>query len=186
MKKNLLLLNLVFTSVALNAQSIYVRQNNAVEESTSNFFSDVRYGGNIGLNFGNGFTNINIAPSAIKPINQFVSLGAGLQYNYLSSKDFYSSSAIGYNLIGLFNPVPNIQLSVELEQLYVNYSEDAYYDPYYGEIDGYENSFWNTGLFIGGGYTSGNATFGIRYNVLFKDGNSVYNEAWMPFIRVYF
>ena len=145
------------------------------------FWSDVQIGGGLGLGFGNGFSNIAVSPSAIKPIPEQLYLVAGLQFNYLKSKDFFESTSYGASIIGLYNPAPIIHLSAELEQLRVN---NILYDhPYNSHL---KESFWNTALFLGAGYTSGNATIGIRYNVLFKENNFVYNQAWMPFIRVYF
>jgi hypothetical protein len=79
-------------------------------------------------------------------------------------------------LIGLINPIEQIQLSAELEQLRVN----ATYS------DNFKDNFWNTALFIGAGYRTNNVTIGVRYNVLFKESNNVYNEAFMPFLRVFF
>ena len=149
------------------------------------FWSDVQVGGNLGLGFGSGYANIAISPSAIKPITDQLSVGAGLQFNYLKSKGFYESTSYGVNLIGLYNPAPIIQLSAELEQLRVNNTWYDYTDPSFNR-DSYKDKFWNTALFLGAGYTSGNATIGIRYNVLYKESNLVYSQAWMPFIRIYF
>jgi len=39
---------------------------------------------------------------------------------------------------------------------------------------------------MGAGYRLGGVVAGIRYNVLFQDGESIYAEAWQPFVRVYF
>lgn len=144
------------------------------------FWSDVQFGGGLGLGFGSNFTNVSISPSAIKPITDQLHLGLGAQFNYIKSKGFYESTSYGINVIGLYNPAPMIQLSAELEQLRVNnklYSNFASYT---------SDNFWNTALFLGAGYSQGNATIGVRYNVLYKDNNFVYNQAWMPFIRVYF
>ena len=41
-------------------------------------------------------------------------------------------------------------------------------------------------LFIGAGYRSGNVTFGIRYDVLYDEKKSIYADAWVPFVRVFF
>jgi hypothetical protein len=41
-------------------------------------------------------------------------------------------------------------------------------------------------LFVGAGYGSDNVIVGIRYNVLYKESDFVYNTAFMPFVRVYF
>jgi hypothetical protein len=61
-----------------------------------------------------------------------------------------------------------------LEQLRVNVNGD-------GSNTNSQN-YWNTGLFVGAGYRSGNATIGARYNVL-TDKNNIYGSAFMPFIR---
>jgi hypothetical protein len=41
-------------------------------------------------------------------------------------------------------------------------------------------------LFLGGGYRTGNVIVGMRYNILHNSNNNVYNEAFMPFVRVFF
>ena len=50
---------------------------------------------------------------------------------------------------------------------------------------GYSDNFWNTALYLGAGYRTRNVTIGFRYDVL-HDNNSLYNDPFMPFIRVYF
>lgn len=144
-----------------------------------NFWKHVQFGGGIGLSIGSGYTDITIAPSAIYNINPTVSLGTALQFGYVSSKNYYTSTIYGASLIGLINPIPEIQLSAELEEIYVNNK--------YQYIDGNETtSFWNTSLYLGGGYRTGNVTIGIRYNVLFDANKTYYSDAFMPFVRVYF
>ena len=49
-----------------------------------------------------------------------------------------------------------------------------------------DDSFWNTALFLGAGYRTQNLTIGVKYNVLHKDNNQVYSQAWLPFVRVMF
>ena len=43
------------------------------------FWSHVRFGGAVGLNFGNNYTEITLAPSAIYDFNRYFSLGVGLR-----------------------------------------------------------------------------------------------------------
>lgn len=136
----------------------------------------VHFGGTLGLSFGSGFTNIVVAPSVIYDVNQYFSAGAGVQGSYVSYKNNFESYIYGASIIALVNPIEQIQLSTELEQLRVNTTYD----------DNFKDNFWNTALFLGAGYRTNNVTVGIRYNVLFKESNNVYNEAFMPFIRVYF
>ena len=148
-------------------------------EPQNNFWDKVQIGGGLGLGFGSGYTNIAIAPSAIYNIDQYVAVGVGLQYSYLKQRDFYNSSLYGGSIIGLFNPIEQVQLSVELEELRANVKWDDYYNS--GSDD-----FWNTGLFVGAGYHMDNVTIGVRYNVLFVEDKGVYGDAFMPFVRVYF
>ena len=83
------------------------------------------------------------------------------------------------SLITLFNPIHEVQLSAELEQLRVNNTYTAF-------LPSIKDNFWNTALFLGAGYRSQNVTVGIRYNILYRESNNVYSQAWMPFVRVYF
>jgi long-subunit fatty acid transport protein len=145
--------------------------------SKSVFWDKVQFGGGLGLGFGSGFTNISVAPSAIYNVNQYFSAGLGLQYSYLKQKGFYTSSQYGASIIGLVNPIEQIQLSVELEQLRVNVDFDN---------SNFSDDFWNTGLFLGAGYRMENITIGARYNVLFNEDKNVYGDSFMPFVRVYF
>ena len=146
--------------------------------SQSRFLDNVSFGGGLGINFGNGNFSATVAPSAIYNFNQYVSAGPSLIYSY-QSNDFFKSSLYGGSIIGLFNPIRQIQLSTELEQLRVNQTIQSAG----GDVD---NDFWNTAFFVGAGYRTNNITIGVRYNLLFKDGESVYANAWAPFMRVYF
>jgi long-subunit fatty acid transport protein len=143
----------------------------------SDFWENVQFGGGLGLNFGGNYTDITVAPSAIYNFNQYISAGVGLQYSYFSSKNFFSSHNYGASLLVLGNPIPEIQLSAELEQLRVNLSYDN---------TGITDNFWNSALFVGAGYRMENITIGVRYNVLYNENKNVYSEAFMPFVRVYF
>jgi hypothetical protein len=150
-----------------------------------------QFGGGLGLSIGSGYTDIMIAPGAIYNFNRYVAAGVGLQGSYVYSKDYYESYIYGGSLIGLFQPIPQVQLSVELEQLRVNTTYDTtywyYYNdgPYSAQADRTEN-FWNTALYLGAGYRVQNVTIGVRYNVLFDDDESGYSDGFMPFVRVYF
>lgn len=136
------------------------------------------YGGNIGLSFGNNFFSATLAPSALYQFTPKVAAGAGLNFSYASSNDFYKATIWGGSLIGLFNPAPAIQLSAEFDQLRVqrNYEGDLFRD----------EDYWYPALFLGAGYTTGPVTVGIRYDALYDGDKSIYANAWIPFVRVYF
>jgi hypothetical protein len=146
----------------------------------NDFWNKVQIGGGFALSVGSGYTNISVAPSAIYNFNKIFAAGVGLQGSYVKVNDQdarYNSYIYGGSLIGLANPIPQIQLSVELEELRVNQE--------FPDFNAKEN-FWNTALYLGAGYTNGKVTLGIRYNILFDKKDYVYSEAFMPFVRVYF
>ncbi len=148
-----------------------------------------KFGGGLGLGFGSRYTDIMIAPSVIREFNPYFSAGIALQTNYIHSENrtyynnyvkSYNSWLYGASLITLSNPIPAIQVSLELEQLRVNNTYT------YRDSNKVKDNFWNTALFVGLGYTSGPITAGVRYNVLYKEKDMIYPSAYMPFIRMYF
>ncbi len=144
----------------------------------SEFWKKVQFGGGFGLGFSGNGSNISVAPSAIYNVNSKFALGTSLQYNYSKFKGFYNSHMYGGSVMALVNPIQEIQLSAEVEQLRVNVNYDN------SSLN--SNDFWNTALFIGAGYRTNNVTIGVRYNVLHNDSDNVYTDAFMPFVRVYF
>lgn len=181
MKKYLIsfLTNLNFFVIILICTSTTLAQELEVVKTKNPFWQRVQFGGGLGLGFGNNYTNIGIAPSAIYNFNEYFAAGPGLQYSYVNQKGFYQSNIYGGSIIGLFNPIREIQLSTEIEQLRVNTSYDAFNG---SETD----NFWNTALFVGAGYRTQNVTIGLRYNVLHKENQGIYANAFIPFIRVFF
>jgi len=106
--------------ILLFSNEILAQQQNITSRSSSDFWNKVQFGGGIGLGFGSGYTDISITPSAIYNINEYVSLGLGAKYSYVSQKNYYNSHLYGGSIIALFNPIREIQLSAELEELRVN------------------------------------------------------------------
>ncbi|TMM58343.1 alpha-ketoglutarate decarboxylase [Maribacter algarum] len=144
----------------------------------SDFWNKVRFGGGIGFNFSNGGFNGSIAPSAIYQFNDYIAAGIGANVNFFkfNNQKFW---AYGPSAVVLGNPIPQIQLSAEFEQLRINSSIQT--------IGGtLERDFWSPALFIGAGYRTNFATVGIRYNLLYDNVDSIYLNAWTPFVRVYF
>ncbi|UJH68450.1 alpha-ketoglutarate decarboxylase [Allomuricauda sp. SCSIO 65647] len=151
----------------------------SAQQNQSDFWSRVRLGGGFGLGFGNNTFNLQVAPSGIYQANDHFATGVGLQLNYSKFGDD-TFLAYGASFMNFYNPVRPIQLSAELEQWRVNLSSDG--------VTGVavDDNYWLTALFLGIGYTNGNVTFGIRYDVLYDDERSIYVDPLMPFIRVYF
>ncbi len=155
-----------------------IAQEDPLSKPRSEFWKNVRFGGGLGLAFGNNNTQITVAPSAIYQYNQYIAFGPGLNFNYQKFGDF-SSTLYGISGIFLANPIPEVQLSGELEQLFGTQKFD-------GLGESQSNDVNNTALFLGAGYRYGGVTIGARYNVLFDNSDGIYAEAWQPFVRVYF
>ncbi len=164
----LLLAGLFFTTTFLSAQ-----------ETQNEFWRNVRFGGGLGLSFGDGFFSGTLAPSAIYNFNEQFAIGIGLNGTYNTLKDRYRSTILGGSLISLFNPIPEIQLSAEFEELHVHRKYEDFL-----ELE--NDNYWVPALFIGAGYRAQQVTIGVRYDLLYDEENSIYANAWMPFVRVYF
>lgn len=171
-KKSLLLFVLVFIFKVFGTKS----QTSNPHES---FWQHVRFGGGIGLSFGNGFFSGTLAPSAIYEFTPEFAMGVGLNGTFNSLKNSYTSTIVGGSLLGLWNAIPELQLSVEFEELYVSRNYDDL-------LLLKSEDYWYPALFVGAGYHNGPITFGIRYDLLFDSDKSIYAEAWMPFFRIYF
>jgi hypothetical protein len=171
---------ILFAILLLNSENVIAQYQQSPQIQNS-FWSHVQFGGGIGLSFGSNYTDITIAPSAIYNVNQYLDVGLGLQYSYSSAKGYYDSGIYGIDFLTFINPIPQIQLSINLNQSYV----DNHYEAYYGNAS-YTDSFWNTALFLGAGYRTGNVTVGFSYNVLFDANDNVYGDALTPFVRAYF
>ena len=164
-------LALIFISFACFAQS-------QGSVGSSDFWRQVRFGGGIGLGFTNGGFNGSIAPSAIYQFNPQFATGVSLSFNYAKFND-NKLLAYGGSLLSLYNPIPQIQLSAELEQLRTNRTINAF-------PNDIMDNYWSPALFLGVGYSTYNVTVGLRYDVLYNDEKSIYLNALMPFVRVYF
>lgn len=151
----------------------------SAQDNKNDFWNHVRFGGGLGLNFGDGFFSATIAPSGLYEFDNTFALGLGANVTFNNQKSFYKSRILGGSIIGLANVINEVQLSAEFEQLNVdrNYNVNLNIEDY---------NYWVPALFIGAGYRQGNITFGIRYDVLYDNEKSIYADAWAPFVRFYF
>jgi len=149
-----------------------------VQKQKSSFWQNVLFGGNVGLSFGSNFFSGSLSPSAIYRFNEKFSTGTSLIFSYNKEKYIYESYIVGASILGLFNPIPQIQISAEFEQLSINRSFD---NPIY-----LDENYWYPGLYLGAGFNTGPVTMGIRFDVLYDSERSIYANAYNPFVRVYF
>lgn len=149
------------------------------QQKTNPLWNHIRFGGGIGLSFGDNFFSGTLAPSAIYELNNTLSLGIGLNGTFNNQKKVYKSTILGGSLIGLVNIITELQLSAEFEQLHVNRN-------YNTNLNIENDTYWTPGLYLGAGYRDGNVTFGIKYNVLHDVDKSIHIDPWSPFVRFYF
>ncbi len=149
------------------------------QNNSTRFEENLRFGGGIGLSFGDGFFSGSLAPSAIYEFNDQFAAGIGLNGTYASLKNNYTATILGGSVIALYNVIPEIQLSAEFEELNVNRN-------YKFGIEKLRESYWYPALFMGLGFHNNNVTIGIKYDVLYEKDESIYASAFIPFVRVYF
>lgn len=140
----------------------------------SNFWNNVRFGGGFGLGFGNNNTTIAISPSAVYDFNEQFSLGAGIGYLY-NKQNSFSSNVYSGSIISLYNPMNEIQLSAEFEQLFVNRRSRSF-----------KENYNYPALYLGAAYRTGHVSFGIRYDVLYNKDKSIFASPISPIVRIFF
>ena len=173
-----LFLSVVLSVISIGQSNIFAQETQSKEKS--DFWKHVRFGGGLGLSFGDGFFSGGISPTGIYQFDDRFAAGISLNASYNSQKNVYDSTILGGSILGLFNPIPEIQISTEFEQLHVsrNFDQD-----YVGNLD---DNYWSPALFVGAGYCAQNVTIGIRYDLLYSSSKSVYAQSWVPFVRVFF
>lgn len=154
----------------------------SVSQTTNNepneFWKHVRFGGEIGLSLGNGFYGGTWATSAIYEFDPQFALGVGHNGTYNSFKNNYRSTIFGGSLIGLYNPIRELQVSAEFEELYVGRKWED-------NLGIEDENYWYPALFVGLGYRHQNFTVEIRYDVLYDRDKSIYADLWMPFVSIF-
>ena len=159
---------------------LLISQNSKAQDKDPNFWSNVQYGGGLGISFGSNYFSGTISPSAVYRFNPRFALGLGLNFTYNTEKNFYESTIVGTSIQSFFNIIPEIQLSAEFEQLYVNRNFDDQ------TVLIQDESYWYPGLYLGAGFQTGNVTMGVRFDVLYVDNKSIYANPYNPFVRFYF
>ncbi|WP_144959728.1 alpha-ketoglutarate decarboxylase [Gillisia sp. Hel_I_86] len=180
-KKKLLLNYLAFYCLftgLLGVNNLLAQENGAAQYLENDFWDSVRFGGSLGLSFGNKqFTGI-IAPSAVYDFNEIVSAGVGLNAAYAKQGQSKATS-LGGSVLALIRPLRFIQLSAEFQELNIHRKYELI------GLD-LEERYWVPALWAGIGYNTGNVVAGVRYDLLYDENKSFYSNAFMPFVSVYF
>ncbi len=97
---------------------------------------------------------------------------------YFKNKSIHANTVniIGGSVLALYRPGSSIQLSAEYEQLKKS-EKQVFQDA---------ESLWQSALFFGFEYVTGNISMGLRYDVLYDKTNLIYPSALSPVFRVYF
>lgn len=135
------------------------------------------FGGNVGMSFWNGGTDLLLAPKAYYHLTPKFLTGFGLTYiysDYDGSIYGYHSNSFGGSVMAGVRPMPMLQFSVEYEGLQTNRGGYAAGD------------YWNNALYLGAAFVAGRVSFGFQYDVLYDSSKSVYGSAWTPIIGFYF
>jgi hypothetical protein len=173
--KKIILVICFLNSFLMLAQDDNSDQNNRVLQTPkSSFWDNVRFGGGLGFGFGSNSTTINVSPGAIYDFQNGVALGVSAGYLY-SKVDDFTSNVFSPGLIGLYNPAQEVQISAEFDYLFVNQK--------FGNLS---SSFDYPALYLGVAYRTGWAAFGVRYDVLFDERDSIFISPWSPIVRIYF
>lgn len=137
----------------------------------------LKFGCGFGLNFVGG-TSVSISPNLIYKITNEIAVGGGIQGSYNSIKNVQTTITYGANVLGQFNPTKKITTFLEFTQLRVSTKTD---------INNITNEFWDSALFVGAGYNITNKiSVGAKYNLLYKDGKSIYTSPVIPFVNITF
>ena len=179
-----LILTLSFSAFSQNesavSNEVQVDNEPTIKQTPSQFWSRVQFGGGLGLGFSSGYTEISVLPSAIYNVNEIFAVGTGLEFSYASSKNYYSNFVYGVNALVLVNPIPQIQLSLGLNESFVNYDfEGTAFQP------SFSDNYWATSMVAGIGYRAGNVTVGVGFTV-FDTDPYFDNNPIIPFVRAYF
>jgi len=186
LQKNIFLSLLIMMFFSI--QTIHCQEENeTTQEETKEakkklFWSKVKFGGNVGLGVSGNTFNAVIAPTAIYNFNPYIGLGTGLHFGYTDGLNFTATN-YGASIIGLLNPITGLQLSAEFEQMGVSRSIEIEEGSISNTID---ENYWYPALFFGAGYQIGPVITGLRYDVLYKDNESIYASAFAPFVRILF
>jgi len=171
-KNSILLIIIFILSFHSNAQSY----------GTNSFdWENVRYGGRFSFEFSNTTTSIIVSPLAVYQLNDQFSLGGSVSFGYTEFKlldaKLYN---YGVSLLSYYDVLPKLQLSGELEQVFVNQKST--------NLGSQIRSNYNfLAMYLGAGYrVRRNVVVGMRYDVLHKEGKGLFASPFAPFVQVSF
>ncbi|WP_297764523.1 outer membrane beta-barrel protein [uncultured Muriicola sp.] len=153
--------------------------NIAVIDSTAMEQKRLKFGVGFGLNFVGG-TNISLSPNLMYSLSDKVAIGAGIQGSYAAIKDLQNTTTFGGNVVTQFNPSKKILLLLEYVGLNVTTKTET-------PTEQSKDTYWDSALFIGAGINiTDKIAVGAKYNILYKEDESVYTSPILPFVNISF
>ena len=150
-----------------------------VVDSLSKEPKRLKFGVGFGLSFIGG-TNISLAPNLMYKLSDKISIGAGIQGSYSAIKNLQNTTTFGGNVITQYTPIRQISALIEFAELNVSTKTET---PT-GKI---KDNYWDAALFLGAGFNVTNKiSIGAKYNVLYKEDESVYTSPIIPFVNISF
>lgn len=151
----------------------------AVIDSTSKKDNRLKFGCGFGLSFIGG-TNISLAPNLIYAVSNKVSLGGGIQGSYSAIKDLQNTTTFGANLISEYRPIKQLTTLLEFAELKVSTKTET-------DTGKITDNYWDSALFVGLGWNiNEKISIGAKYNLLYKEDESVYTSPILPFVNITF
>ena len=149
-----------------------------IGSSTANYQDKWRVGGGVAMNFGdNGAFALNVSPFIGYEVVTNLEAGVSTGYQYSKYRDLKQN---------LFSVGPYLNY-YPIPSLFVR----AQYEYYTGNAkikhSSQSNSFDESALWLGGGYRTGGRVqlyVGMLYNVLYKENESLFAEAFQPIVGV--
>lgn len=181
MKFNKLFLSIAITiGVCVSSQNAFSQTTEiAVVDSTSKKENRLKFGFGFGLSFVGG-TNISLAPNLIYAVSNKVSIGGGIQGSYTSIKDLQNTTTFGANVITQYRPIRQLTTLLEFAEIKVNTKTET---PT-GKVT---DDYWDSALFVGVGWNiNEKISIGAKYNLLYKEDESVYTSPILPFVNITF
>jgi hypothetical protein len=160
--------------------SFSVFSQNADSTKFQKFSDRILFGGSFFLWFGTT-TNIDISPTVSYLINEKLSAGVGGVYNYYAERNYYNFHIYGAKVFSNYIINENIFVHGEYEIL----SLPNYFD--YGKKHLNEDRFFDTGIYVGGGYRQhiSEKSF-VSMMILFNLNDNINSFHENPIIRVGF
>ena len=151
----------------------------AVVDSTSKKENRLKFGCGFGLNFVGG-TNISLSPNLMYDVSNKVSIGGGIQGSYSAIKDLQNTTTFGANVITQYRPIKQLTTLLEFAQLKVKTKTET-------DTGKITDDYWDSALFVGVGWNiNEKISIGAKYNLLYKEDESVYTSPILPFVNITF